>query len=379
MLAGVREFAKDAGWNIQSFMHNGEAFPVRKLVDFWNPVGCIVEVCGNGVSSATIPHDEFGRLPVVYLGGEPTMTPCGATRVVHDAVSVANEAARELISVGMEHFAFVGAKGKKWSDRRKRAYAAALKLNRHDITSMDVHPTSAGIYGDDAQRLRKWLATRPKPCGIMAADDEIAATVLSICRLSGMDVPSDIAVIGIDDNESICENTMPTLSSIRPDFRQGGRFAARLLARMLGGGRNVQREAAFGAVGTTRRGSTRVFRRKDAEVSAALERIWAPGGVLLTAKEVIAGFSCSRRNAEIRFRQATGRSVLEELTAARVERAKSLLAETTLPVSEVAVQCGYGFPANFRNAFHAATGLNPLVWRKKGALRRPAGERVTGA
>ena len=71
------------------------------------------------------------------------------------------------------------------------------------------------------------------PFGVMAADDEIAATAVSICRLSGIDIPNDIAVIGVDDNESLCENTVPTLSSVRPDFQQGGRFAARLLARMM--------------------------------------------------------------------------------------------------------------------------------------------------
>ena len=198
----------------------------------------------------------------------------------------------------------------------------------------------------------------------MAADDEIAATAVSICRLSGIDIPNDIAVIGVDDNESLCENTVPTLSSVRPDFQQGGRFAARLLARMMRGGRSAHCETVFGVSGITRRGSTRVFKRRDAEVSAALERIWAPDGVSLSPKYVLAGFSCSRRNAEIRFRQATGKSVLEEIVAARMARAKTLLAGTTLSIPEIAAQCGYRYPANFRSAFITATGLNPLAWRK---------------
>jgi LacI family transcriptional regulator len=229
---------------------------------------------------------------------------------------------------------------------------------------MDVHPTSAGVYGKDATRLRKWLLELPKPCGVMAADDEIAATAVSICRLSGIDIPNDIAVIGVDDNESLCENTVPTLSSVRPDFQQGGRFAARLLARMMRGGRSAHRETVFGVSGIVKRGSTRIFKRKDAEVSAALERIWASDGVTLSPKDVLAGFSCSRRNAEIRFRQATGKSVLEEIVAARMSRAKTLLEGTTLSIPEIAAQCGYRYSTNFRDAFRAATGLNPLAWRK---------------
>ena len=364
MLAGVREFAKDADWNVQSCLYDGEPFPVRKLLDFWTPSGCIVEGCGNGVSAGIIDHKAFRRTPVVYVGSEPTMTPRGAVCVVHDAESVANAAARELMYIGMGSFAFVGAKGKGWSDRRKVAFAEAMKLNARPVSAIDVHPTSAGVYDKDATRLRKWLLELPKPCGVMAADDEIAATAISICRLSGIDVPNDIAIVGVDDNESLCENTVPPLSSVRPDFQQGGRLAARDLARRIHGGRSVLRETVFGVSGITRRGSTRVFKRRDAEVSAALERIWAPDGVSLSPKDVLAGFSCSRRNAEIRFRQATGKSVLEEIVAARMSRAKALLSKTVQPIPEIAAQCGYRYSTNFRDAFRAATGLNPLAWRK---------------
>ena len=300
------------------------------------------------------------------MGSEPTMTPKDAACVVHDAESVANAAARELMTIGMESFAFIGAKGKGWSDRRKSAFEKAVELNGHHVAAMDVHPTSAGVYGKDATRLRKWLLELPKPCGVMAADDEIAATAISICRLSGIDVPNDIAIVGVDDNESLCENTVPTLSSVRPDFQQGGRFAARILARMIHGGRSAHRETVFCVSGITRRGPTRMFKRRDADVSAALERIWAPGGAMLSPKDVLAGFSCSRRNAEMRFRATTGKSILEEIIAARMERAKSLLSGTSLTIPEIAAQCGYRFTANFRNAFHAATGLNPLAWRKNG-------------
>ncbi len=374
MLAGVREFAKDANWNVQSFVYGGEPFPVRRLLDFWSPAGCIVEGCGNGVSPGVVAHRAFGRTPVVYLGSESAMTPKGAVCVVHDARLVAHAAAKELMSIGMAHFAFVGVEGKGWSDRRQAAFEEAMRLNGRSVATMFVHPTSASVYSKDATRLRTWLEGLPKPCGIMTAEDEIAATVLSICRMAGIDVPSDVAVIGVDDNESICENSVPTLSSVRPDFRQGGRFAARILARMMRGGRAAKRETVFGVSDIVRRGSTRFFQRRDAEVSAALARIWSPDGVALSPKDVLAGFSCSRRNAEIRFRATTGRSILEEIVAARMERARSLLSGTTLSVPEVAAQCGYRFPANFRNAFRAATGFNPLAWRKKatgGGTGRP--------
>ena len=365
MLAGVRGFAKDAGWNIQTFEYEGTPFPVRRLINFWQPVGCIAEVCGNGLMLGAIPRKAFGSLPIVYVGSESYSPTVRSACVLHDAKPVANAAAKELMSIGMSNFAFVGAIGKRWSERRKSAFEEALKLNGYGLSTLDVHPTSTEIFAKDATNLKGWLKSLPKPCGIMAADDEIAATAISICRLSGIDVPNDIAIVGVDDNESLCENTVPTLSSVRPDFQHGGKFAARLLARMLRGGHNIQHKAVFGVSGISRRGSTRVFKRKDLEVSAALERIWAQDGTALAPKDVLAAFSCSRRNAEMRFRRATGKSVMEEIVAARMSRAKSLLSGTDLPIADIAALCGYRFPANFRDAFRNATGSNPLAWRKQ--------------
>ena len=366
MLAGVREFMRGTEWGVQVMEFDGTPFPVRELISFWSPVGCIVEGNGSNVTKETIPSSAFGKIPVVYLGCEAQITPKGATRVVHDAAATSNAAARELLSLGFGNFAFVGVRGKSWSIRRKEAFVAALKANGERVKTIDFSMATSGDYEREARRLRVWLARLPKPCGLMAANDSVAEIVLSICRLSGIAVPDEIAVVGVDDVESICENTTPTLSSVRPDFRQGGRFAARLLARKLHGGK-AQTKVEFSVSGLVRRGSTRVFRRKDSEVSDALERIWAPDGVYLSAKEILSGFSCSRRNAEIRFRLMTGRSVLQELAAARLRRAKKLLGETSLQVSEIAENCGYRFTSHFRKIFHAETGMNPLAWRKANA------------
>jgi len=364
MIKGVREFASGTDWKLHVLEYDGTPFPVADLMSVWSPIGCIVEGSGIGVTPETVPYRAFGRTPVVYLGCEAALAPPNAIRVVHDATSTANTAARELLSLGLSNFAFVGSKDKIWSERRKNAFCAAIKANGRETATLDFSPW-AREYKTETERLRKWLLDLPKPCGIMAANDQLAETVLFICRSSNIAVPDDIAVVGVDNTESICENTTPSLTSIRPDFSQGGRFAARLLARKINGSSRVKQETAFSVVGIVRRGSTRRFRNKDSNVSTALERIWSPNGSLLTAKDVLKEFTCSRRNAEIRFKRTTGHSILQELMSARIERAKALLSQTYLPIPEIAASCGYKFPAHFRNAFRAATGLNPLAWRKQ--------------
>jgi LacI family transcriptional regulator len=359
VLSGVREFAQGTDWEINHVDFDGSPLPIKDLIRFWSPIGCIVEATGDGASEKTIPKNAFGNVPVVYIGGDSHITPQNATCVVHDAVAAGEAAGRELMALGLENFAFVGMSGRIWSRRRADAFASVLRMNGKPLSAMDVNPG-----GKDNERLQAWLGNLPKPCGLFAASDSLAATVLSVCRRNGITVPNDVAVIGVDDNTELCESTSPTLSSIRPDFRQGGRLAARLLARKLSGRGNVPQTTVFAISGIVRRGSTRRFMRKDAWVASALERIWKPDGVRLSPKDVVADFPCSRRNAEIRFRRATGHSILEELTNARVDVAKRLLSETSLPISSIAEQCGYISIAHFRDAFRNSTGANPLAWRK---------------
>lgn len=365
MLSGVRAFAQGTDWNVQSFAFEGTDFPVRELLRFWKPAGCIVEGNGNGVTAKTIPPRAFGQTPVVYLGCDAAILPARATRVIHDASATARLAARELILRDAAHFAFVGLKGRAWSQRRQAAFADALRLNGRDFAALELPQPPSAAHRSTAEALKRWLLGLPKPCGLFAADDTLAEAILAICRQANLAVPDDLAVIGVDDNESICEHTIPTLTSVHPDFRQGGRFAARLLARKILRAKSVPDETVFAVSGLTRRGSTRIFKRKDADVAAALERLHAPDGARLTPHDVLAQFPCSRRNAEIRFRRATGRSVLDELMEVRLERAKDLLAHTRLPVAAIVEACGYRAPARLNRAFRAATGLTPLAWRHR--------------
>ena len=362
VVSGVRDFAQGTDWNIQTVKFDGAPFPIRSLIRFWSPIGCIVEASGNGLTKSTIPRREFGDLPVVYIGGDSLVVPPGSTCVLHDAAATGEAAARELLSLGFENLAFIGAKDRNWSQRRGKAFGESLRINGRRPESFELSSS-----GKDIDALKSWLSALPKPCGVFAASDAIAETTLAVCRKEAIPVPEDIAVIGVDDNEEICENTVPTLTSIHPDFRQGGRFAARLLARKLLGRSKTMAETVFAISGITRRGSTRRFKHRDSCVASALERIWKPGGERLTAKEIAAGFPCSRRNAEIRFRQATGHSILEELTKARMQIAQKLLKDTKFSVSAVAEHSGYSSLAHFRNAFRRATGLNPLAWRKANA------------
>ena len=96
VMSGVREFAQGTDWELVNVAFDGSPIPVRDLVKFWSPAGCIVEATGDGVTSETIPKRAFGDIPVVYIGGDTPVTPAGATCVIHDASAAGSVAAKEL-------------------------------------------------------------------------------------------------------------------------------------------------------------------------------------------------------------------------------------------------------------------------------------------
>lgn len=361
-IAGVRRFAAVMNWHVQVVEGLLPPKTMLHLIDFWLPHGIIVE-CGGGYND--IPSSLYGELPIVYLDRDPRTLPVDVSCVSHDSVATGRLAAKELLRAGHQSFAFVPyPQPRFWSDDRERGFREALTLNgktcetfdcgRHDPQSVTWHRV-----------LRRWIARLPKPCGIFAANDSIAAEVLTTAVQSGFDIPREIAVCGVDNFTPICEHTLPTLTSIQPDFLLAGELAARTLDELADGRCTKSIHLTFGPASLVRRASSRTGRRYDAEVAVALEQIRRQACNGISAADVTATFACSRRMAEIRFRGVTGHSVLDEIQAVRLERAKELLSNSRQDLSAIANFCGFKTANSFWKFFRQETGQSPSQWRKK--------------
>ena len=364
-ISGIREFAAKTDWELHVFESDSLAFPVKELISFWKPIGCIFEGSGIRTNLKPIRATSFGNIPVICLGNEQQTSPRGTSRIFHDPSKLAALAAKHLIANEPASYAFVGIRNKDWSRRRQSAFIHALALNGKVAETIEISPPTSPESWKQSALFSNWLTRLEKPCGLFAANDQTAELVLSICHRSEISVPHDIAVIGTDNDESICFHTRPTLTSVHPDFRQGGRCAAQMLARRILAPKSPAYESTFSGAILVIRGSTRIIRRRDNAVSTALERIHAPDGTKLSPAEILSEFDCSRRNAEIRFRRATGHSVLDELIKTRIELAERLLLQTDLPISTIAERCGYRHLTTFRDMFRTAKGILPLAYRKE--------------
>ena len=370
-LEGVCRYAKTAGWRIHVTPYADAAFirgdladrdrrpDVKGLLELWEPDGVVAEC---GAARDLLDPRDFNSVPIVFLDRVPTGN---ETCVTSDARQVAALAAKELLSLGFRTYAYVPFTERlPWSIDRGREFERLIRMNGCKFHLFRKRP-----FGDDAETyrawLREWLGKAPKPMGVFGANDFVAETVLSCAERERIDVPRELAVIGVDNNPDVCERTVPTLTSILLDHERAGYLAAELLNQKMSHPRRKVASGAFGPVCVYHRQSTFLYSRNDDRVAVALKLIRRNACDGLKAKDVIAEMDCSRRLAELRFREVTGRSILEEILAVRIERAKHLLEHSSKSVAEIAAACGYGSADALRKVFAAETGENPLAWRKR--------------
>ena len=361
-IAGIYRYAKKRKWHVEIVPPSSRPRRIKTLLDFWRPVGCIVE----GGSPTELTRSSFGRCPVVYIHHSPLPSDGDASTVQMDNRACVEMAVDELSACQPIHLAFISSFNPvtHWNRQRMQAFSDILVAQKrpHSVFT----PNAPNLSKMDFIRsLRGFLSHLPKPCGLLAANDEIAATAATACAMEGLRIPRDMSIIGIDDVEMTCCNVTPELSSVRPNFRQGGYLAAELLYRAIRHPERPGWHVKYKPEGVTRRGSTRAFTRKDQSVDATMRIIQDKACSGLSARDALANFGCSRRLADSRFRQATGKSVLETILEVRLTNAVKLLSNPRQDLNSIANLCGYETPNSFRKFFTQKTGLSPSAWRKK--------------
>lgn len=337
-LEGVYAYGRRHGWDVQVFEPCVSERKAAELVRFWAPAGVIVE-CGSEQNHFN--PAIFGTVPVVFLDRNPKTLNAPAFCVTHDSVATARVAARELLALKLTAYAYIPwPEPRFWSEERERGFAESLHLNDCGYIRFNGKAKSSDIRSLQKE-LSVWLRELPTPVGVFAANDFIASQVIAAASRSGMNIPEDISVVGVDNDELICENTNPTLSSVMPDFRSAGTMAAEMLERKMTNPKTRPATETFGPLRLVRRASTNRFKNVDREVLAALDLIRRESCNGLKSRDVAARFSCTRRMAEIRFRAATGKSMLEAIHEVRRDKAQELLSDQSLDRTSIANLCGY--------------------------------------
>lgn len=279
-----------------------------------------------------------------------------------DDVAIARMAAEHLLERGFQSFGYCGDSAFNWSNWRRQAFVEAVVSAGFDCPVFDLEGSQEASREDS---LLAWIRRLPKPVGVMGCYDSTARRILDGCRELGLAVPDDVAVIGVDNDELLCELADPPLTSIAPNAVRAGAVAAQFLDEQMRGENLRENCLRVPPLSVVTRQSTDVLAMDDRDVALALRFIRDHAFEGIHVNDVLKVVPLSRRVLEQRFERRLGRTPHAEILRLKIERARQLLVETDLPLSTIAHRSGFTHDEYFSVAFKRAMGVAPSVWRRE--------------
>jgi len=288
------------------------------------------------------------------------------SEILSDSPQIAKMGAEHFLSRGFRHFAYCGLPLRIWSDIREREFFRVITSQGFDCCLYPLpDPTRLLSPEEEYSYLEKWLASLPKPVAVMACNDDRGVQILEICNFMGYLVPEQVAVLGVDNDDLICELTKPALSSVAFDLEDAGFRAAQILWNLVSENMTGYHCIHLPPQRVVTRLSSDVTAQDDILINRAIRfmrnNYQSPIGVDNVAREL----DVSRRTLERRFSQVLNRSVREQIQRFRFEQAKELLTYTEDSVEQIAELTGFGNLKQMLRAFEKLEGTSPTGFRKK--------------
>lgn len=303
------------------------------------------------------------RRPVVLI--EDLLSPQRPCRAKHalsllcDHAAEGHTAAEYFLGRHFQSFAWLGLeKETEWSRGRRDGFADALSQAGYPVIDFAVSQLP----------LSDWLCALPRPTALFAACDFRAREALEAATLAGLQLPGDLAVLGVDDDTALCTTVSPALSSLPTNDWRLGYDAGRLLNELLekhGCGGRVLKVAARHVVS---RLSTDADALDDRFVSEALRYARNNLSSKLDAASLARRTGYSKRLLQLRTERALGHSLGLEIRRLRLDAALERLAQTQQPIADIAAACGYTSTSHLSLRVKEATGLTPLGYRSSQAF-----------
>ncbi len=366
LLRGIVRYARLHGpWSFYITPGDFEqALPKMKL---WGGAGIIARVETLEMAQAVLAAD----VPTVLLDADPRIMANAPELELKSEVSSDSEGAvrmgvEHLLERGFEYVAYVGIAHRVWSDRRHAAFDTAMREAGFEPYIYPLPRRKRDCSWEREQAiLARWIEELPKPVGVMACNDDRGRGVLEACRLAGVCVPEEVAVIGIDNDELLCELADPPLSSVALNTEHGGYRTAHLLDQLMQHKITTPQHLVVEPTQVVARRSTDVQAYNGQEVGAALSFIHRNRARNFTVSDVAKTVGISRRNLEVKFRRALGRTILSEIQRVRLDHAKRMLRDTDLPIPDIAESSGYNSASYLTQVFRKEIGVSPAKYRTR--------------
>ena len=366
LLSGISTYAREhCRWRLRIFSRS-EDFTPSALSEIPDLDGIITSERGADGMAKVL---ERSRIPLVVIGMKGEWL-SGRSRqltfVRNDDEDIGRFAASHLLSLGnFRSFGFVpSAERTYWSLLREKGFRSSLRSK--GVKTAVYKSSNMGTDPKKSNKIRDWLISLPKPAAIMAAFDERAVEVLSACNEAKIQMPRQVAVIGVDNDELLCDFSDPPLSSVLPDHIREGALAAAELNRML-------RQRNPPSVTTVLCRGKRVIRRESTApvtpithlVDEALRYIRRNATTALCVDDVVKHLGVSRRLADLRFKESGELSLARVISNVRLDEVAKRLKESEAPIGKIASACSFENLQHLANAFRRRFGTSMSDYRRQ--------------
>ena len=276
-------------------------------------------------------------------------------------------AAENLIGRGFRQFGYLGHRRdidsrQQLSGFRRAIKAAGFRCTAHRLVANQLEGPARG-WEKFVARLEAWIDTWEPPIGIFVCGDLYCRYLIDICRAKGLHVSQEVAIVGTGNEHEFCNSPEPTLTSIDMGYAKVGYHAAALLGRLMSGGEPPKAPELIAPAELVPRRSTDVYASEDLMVARALRFISENSHHRIQVKDVASAVSSTRRTLERRFNDYAGRTIADEITRLRLERAKRRMVETDAPMKDVAIDAGFRNADHFYKVFTRIEGIPPTQYR----------------
>ena len=357
-LSGIYRFQmKRSNWNIRLIPSNDPRFQPAIEQSLAEGVdGMIVKLgCALDVSTILSAYD----VPLVLIE-RPATRQIADSKLTRRPLGIIGIDNRKVGILGANYLHSLGnfastiyvhdPNDNEWSRQRGNAFVTTIKKHRHPAEFLTLAEFERGI------------ATLPKPVAVFVAFDLLATNVLKICQNAGLSVPQDAAILGVDNDQFLCENVRPTLSSIRLDLEKQGYMSAESLDALMRGSQ-IRQERTLPPLDIVPRGSTTFLPPARILVDSALRLIKSQATNGARVADIAQQLGVSPSLLKFRFRQLRDHSLRDEMIATRLDKVKQLLLTDNYTVGQVAKMCGFSSAVTLNHLFRKRFATSPSAWR----------------
>jgi LacI family transcriptional regulator len=360
MLAGIARYVREhEPWAIYL-----KPYGVEKSLDSW-----LRTWRGDGIIAAVAELEagivrDFG-IPIVDVVGLYRKDNVPLVHANDDAIG--RLGAEHLLERGFRNFAFVEYPF-PWSTGRRAGFESIVGSGGFGCAVYRLSYPQAGLGGPELwegqqQGLVEWIRALPKPVGVMTSTDLMGQQFLEACQRAGVTVPEQVAVVGADNDDLICNVCFPPLSSVVINDAERGYQAAAVLDRLMAGEPPRREPIYVEPTGVVSRASSDILAIDDELLAAALRIVRNRACDGIGVEDVVRAVPLSRSVLERRFRKVVGRTINDEIVRVRVNRAVELLSATELELKVIAQKAGFGSPSYMGAVFREKLGRTPGSYR----------------